>query len=165
MTSLNRGKKNNDIPTTIDKEKYEGSDEDPEYWCPYCHRNLTLVNRETGEYKCSIDEIPFYPREDDNVRRADILDIPEDPEDKEILISNTPDPLAGYYGPEKPEYQGAFKTLQDKGIHITSYTEKDGSGRIMNSWREGSNSSSGSGSGSDRKVSAPKPFRMSREED
>ena len=47
---------------------------------------------------------------------ANVVEIPEDPADREVLISHTPDPLAGYYGQKKPEYQGGIRALSDKGI-------------------------------------------------
>lgn len=57
-------------------------------------------------------------------------------DNSETLISNLPDALDAYYRRGKVEPQGAFKALQDRGLKITNYTEKDGAGKPLkgNRW-------------------------------
>ena len=55
----------------------------------------------------------------------------------ETLVSTkTPDPNEAFYNKDNIELKGAFKTLQDRGLKITSYTETDGAGRPLkrNRW-------------------------------
>jgi hypothetical protein len=57
-------------------------------------------------------------------------------DNSETPISNLPDALDVYYNRGKVEPPGAFKALQDRGLKITNYTEKDGAGRPLkrNRW-------------------------------
>jgi hypothetical protein len=95
------------------------------------------------------------------VDAADIIESESMDSHNETLISTAiPDPNDAYYKDKKPEYQGGIKSLYDRGIHITSYVEKSGDGRITNSWNDRSNSSSDS-----QRRSAPRPFKESRSEE
>jgi hypothetical protein len=81
--------------------------------------------------------------------------------DKERLVAYPQDPDDAYCGKSKPEYRGTFNAMADRGIHITSYTETSGYGRVTRSYSESSKSSPDS----QRKISAPKPFRESSDSD
>lgn len=50
---------------------------------------------------------------------------------KTLVSNKIPDALDGYYGRSKPDYQGAIKTLHDRGIRITLYTETGGDGKPL----------------------------------
>lgn len=160
MVTTKRHRNPNNI-ITIEKTEYEGPEEDEIlYRCPRCKKTLILVDDATGEYRCNRDLVPFYPRKNKDIRRMDVVDIPEDPEDKEALVAYTPDANAAFHDSHKVEPQGTFKAMQDKGIHLTYYEERSGDNRLLRSFSDSSGyNSSSSGT---RKVSAPAPFRTVR---
>lgn len=59
-------------------------------------------------------------------------------DNSETLISELPDAVDAYHKIRKVEPQSAFKALQDKGIHLTSFVERDGAGRITRSYSDSS---------------------------
>jgi hypothetical protein len=128
-------------------------EDDEDEYCPSCHCN-TLVKYEDHVY-CSRCKHTFDVKQVDT---ADIVESESMDDNPEPLVSYTEDPNARFYNRGRVQPQGAFKSLQDKGIRLTSYTERDGAGRVTSSWNAGTNSSSSS----DRKTSAPRPFKESR---
>jgi hypothetical protein len=140
-----------DIPISVST-----SEEDDDEYCPSCHCN-TLVKYEDHIY-CSRCKHTFDVRQ---VEVADIIESESMDDNPEPLVSYSPDPNSRFYNRGRVQPQGAFSQLQDKGIRLTSYTERDGAGLVTSSWNDGSNSSSSS---SDRKISTPRPGRFTEEE-
>jgi transposase-like protein len=136
-----------DIPISI----AASDDEDEEIMCPSCR----VINYQTHgvdyEYRCTRCGHTLDVKQE--VEAADIVESESMDSHNETLISNLPDPL-DQYRTKRREVQGAFKTLQDKGIRLTSYTKRGGDGHVTRSWNDGSNSSSDT----QRRVSAPRPM-------
>jgi hypothetical protein len=148
-----RAKEYADRPIPISTSE---DDEDEEIICPSCWCN-TVIRVDSGDDYCSRCKHTVKVKRE--VEAADIVESESMDSHNETLISNLPDPNESFYNRGKVEPQGAFKALQDRGIHVTSYTERGGDGRITRSWNEGSNSSAGS----DRKVSSQRPMRFTED--
>lgn len=133
-------------------------EDEPDIYCPSCHCN-TIVNGKDNDYYCTRCGHTFNVKQEE-VGTGKIVESDNMDDNSETLISNLPDALDAYYGRSKPEYQGAFSQLQGKGIRITSYVEKDGSGRVTKSYSDGSSSSYGSDS---QRKSAPRPTRFTED--
>ena len=144
-----------DIPISI--TAFNEDDEDEEVICDQCQ----VINYQTrgAEYEYHCKHCGHTLNVKQEVEIANIVESESMDDNPEPLVSYGEDPDARFYKDKKPEYQGAFKALQDRGIHITSYTERSGDGRITSSWNDGSNSSAGS----DRKMSAPRPMRFTED--
>ena len=138
-----------DIPVSISTNE----DDEDDIYCPSCHCN-TLVGGDDGDYFCTRCQRTVIMKQE--VEVADIVESESMDSHGETLGSHLPDPNDSFHRRGRVEPQGAFKALQDKGIRLTSYTERSGDGHVTSSWNDGSNSSSSS----DRKVSAPRPLRF-----
>ena len=128
-----RKDKDVDIPISISGEKFTKSD-NPSYVCSYCR--CKLIRLSDTEYYCNKDAISFYPNED-NMRTANKISMPRTPEENPPLVSTkVPDPNEQYLNKDNMELTGAFKTLQDRGLKITSYSETGSDGRPLkrNRW-------------------------------
>lgn len=104
-------------------------DDEPEIICPSCHCN-TVVKVESDDY-CTRCKHTFNVKQEVEIATGKIVESDNMDDNSETLISNPPDALDAYYGRSKPEYQGAFKALQDRGLKITSYNETNGAGRVL----------------------------------
>ena len=131
MTKLYNKKSNpyEDIPISI-ADQYTKED-NPQYFCSYCQRDLVLINAEDGEYYCKNCSISAYPEHED-VRSKSKITTPLGL-NLEPCLSYLPDanPI-----PKSVEPEGTFKALQDKGIKITHYEERAGDGKHLkrNRW-------------------------------
>lgn len=144
--------KNIDLPVSI-----ATSEEEPDIYCSSCHCN-TIVKIDDNDDYCTRCQRSFYVKQE--VEAADIVESESMDDNPEPLVSYAEDPNARFYKDKKPEYQGGIKSLYEKGIHITSYTERSGDGRITKSYTDRSGSSS-----SDKKVSAPSPSKDKKGEE
>jgi uncharacterized CHY-type Zn-finger protein len=133
-----------DAPVSVSTSE----DDELEIICPSCRCN-TVVKYEDHDH-CSRCQHTFNVRREGEVHAADIVESESMDDNPQPLVSYPEDPDARFYKAKKPEYQGAFKSLQDRGIHIISYTQRSG---------DGSNSSSDS----QRRISAPRPFKETKE--
>lgn len=147
----NTGIRSTDTPISIASAREEKDDAD--IICLSCRCN-TVIRNESDDH-CTRCGHTFNVKQE--VDAADIIESESMDSHNETLISNLPDALDAYYKDKKPEYQGGIKSLYDRGIHITSYVEKSGDGRITNSWNDGSNSSDS------QRRSAPRPFKEEQE--
>jgi hypothetical protein len=72
----------------------------------------------------------LYEFEVQSTRRRSRLETPH--RNTETLVSTTPLPGYGDVVIKKPPtYRGSFKSLSEKGIKITSYDVRDGSGKPL----------------------------------
>jgi hypothetical protein len=107
-------------------------EEDRVYICVYCRRDI--IRMSDGEYYCNNCNIPFWPiKTKQPLREKQKIATPKSV-NTETLISIVPDdPNEGVsttYG--KPvKVRGGLKELQNRGIKITNYSEKDGSGKTI----------------------------------
>jgi hypothetical protein len=99
----------------------------------HCHGHCqcSLIKMSEDEYyfnRCSVSQYPDI----ESVRSKSRLSTPIGL-NLEPCLSYLPD---GNPTPKDIEPEGAFKALQDKGIKITSYDERDGAGRPLkrNRW-------------------------------
>jgi hypothetical protein len=115
---------------------YQARDDDYEHSCKHCGHLLDVERVET----------------------ADIVESESMDSHNETLISNLPDASDIYNNRRKVEPQGAFKAMMDRGIRITSYTERTGSGQVTRSYSDSSHNYS-----SDKKIRAPRPTRPTKE--
>jgi hypothetical protein len=118
---------------------YQVRGDDTERHCKHCGHTLD-VNR---------------------VETADIVESESMDSHNETLISNLPDASDIYNNRKKVEPQGAFKAMMDRGIRITSYTQRSGDGHVTSSFNERSGSSI-SGAGQQRR-STPRPTKQGEE--
>jgi hypothetical protein len=130
-------------------------DDYEEIICPSCRCN-TVVRYEDHNH-CSRCQYTFNVKQE--VEAADIVESESMDSHNETLIANLPDASDIYNNRRKVEPQGAFAELQRKGsIRITSYTERDGSGRVLRSYSNSSGNHISSPTGLQRR-SAPGPTR------
>ena len=137
MVTFNRTKQNrkkdrsrgysmeNDI-IAIDKDSIP--EKDRVYICSYCRRDLIRMSAE--EYYCNNCQIPFWPIKQ-QVREKQKLTTPKGV-NTETLIAYTPDPndkTASTTLGKPQKVRGGLKELQDRGIRITNYDERDGAGK------------------------------------
>jgi hypothetical protein len=148
----NRPKPYADRPIPISTSEDDYDDGAEVLICPSCRCNT--VTRYDDHDHCSRCQRTFNVKQE--VESADIVESESMDSHNETLISNLPDPLDQYRS-KRHEVQGAFKTLQDKGIRITSYSQRSGEGHITSSWNERSGSSI-SDQGQQRR-STPRPTR------
>ena len=145
------GIRSTDTPIPISTARFEEVNTD--IYCPSCHCNT--VSRNESEDHCYLCGHTFNVKQEvdtGNIVESDNMD-----DNNETLISNLPDALDAYYKDKEPEYHGGIKSLHDKGIHITSYTERTGDGHITSSW----NDRSGSSDSEQRR--APRPYKQGEE--
>jgi hypothetical protein len=138
-----------DIPISIAMP----DNEDEEIICPSCRCN-TVIRGEDNDF-CTRCQRTFNVKQE--VEAADIVESESMDSHNETLVANLPDANDAYNNRRKVEPQGAFKTLQDKGIRITSYIQRSGDGHVTSSFNERSGSSI-SGAGQQRR-GTPGPTR------
>ena len=129
-------------------------------YCPKCQFD-TVIHEENNDRcnRISCGAIFNIKQADEKVETGIIVETDNMDVNADTLVSDkTPDVLKGYYGNSEPEYHGGLAELHSRGIHITSYTETGGDGRVTRSYSESSNSTP------DRKVSAPRPFKEEESE-
>jgi hypothetical protein len=89
------------------------------------------------------------------VETADIVESESMDSHNETLVANLPDANDIYHNRKKVEPQGAFKAMMDRGIHLTSYTERSGDGRVLRSYSNSSSSHTYSDGSQRRSTSRP----------
>jgi hypothetical protein len=110
------------IPISISDEYTKPDNDSIEYVCNYCHCSLIKMSEE-GEYYCNRCSISQYP-DVEAVRSKSKITTPRGLNLKPCLSY-----LADANPAPKDIEPGAFKALKAKGIKITRYEERDGSGR------------------------------------
>ena len=112
-----------DAPIAISGEQFTESDK-LQYYCNYCQCNLIKMSEEEWYCnRCSISQFPTQEEVRSKSRISTPLGLNLEP-----CLSYLPDANPT---PKKVEPQGAFKTLQDRGLKITNYSERDGAGRVI----------------------------------
>jgi len=109
-----------DTPTPI-SDGYTKPD-NIEYVCSYCQcRSIKMDDSEWYCNRCSISQYPDVEAVRSKNRITTPIGLNLEP-----CLSYLPDPK---FKDNNPEIEGTFKALANKGIKITRYEERDGSGR------------------------------------
>jgi hypothetical protein len=118
-----------DLPIAISEEEFNSdSDSDSkEYICKHCMRRLVKIDEE-GEWYCNHCSISQFPEVEDVLSKHKL--VTPIGLNLEPCLSYPPDPNEEYFKDKKPEIKGGLKTLQDKGVRITSYNETGSDGRV-----------------------------------
>lgn len=104
------------------------SDARKEYICQFCNYNTVIRLDQLSLYCNHCHNISLI----EDLQEVQQLQEPKTLDNFEPAISTTPMPNYGDVAiKKKPNYRGSFKNLSDKGIKITSYDVRDGSGKPM----------------------------------
>jgi hypothetical protein len=111
---------NNDIAILGEEQIKEQEKKGKEFICEFCRCTLCKLVDSSGEnvsYYCNRCNTSTY--DTDELRSESYIEMSDGPVENPS-ISYTPEPQLKR---KRKQYKGAFKTLQDKGIKIISYTE------------------------------------------
>jgi hypothetical protein len=113
-----------DTPISIPAERYDDSILRREYSCEYCHRTLNKLidsSHQNPSWYCSSCNIKVIPSEEAELRARSRLKVPSGPIQEAAVA----------YAPEKGlkrkknEPKGTFRRMQERGIKITNYSERN----------------------------------------